>query len=184
MTWLPNTTLLLSNVADPDTGSGIRCIFDPWIRDPDRFFPDPGSRNPNTYFWEHIDNFLGKKFYNSLKIQTGPNFFLQHFKNKIIFIFVKFVATKKGMTTNFFSTLSFVAVFGSRIRDPGPGMGKNQDLGSGIKIPDQQHCYCQTLSFSCPLEMRYRYHTVHGTVKGGNFVTFFLHKSIFFSKML
>jgi hypothetical protein len=25
---------------------------------------------------------LGKKFYNSLKI--GPNFFLQHFKNKIV----------------------------------------------------------------------------------------------------
>jgi hypothetical protein len=29
------------------------------------------------------------------------------------------VATKKGMTTNFFSPLSFVAVFGSGIRDPG-----------------------------------------------------------------
>jgi hypothetical protein len=46
---------------------------------------------------------LGKKFYNSLKI--GPNFF---------------------------SPLSFVAVFGS-------GMGKNQDPGSGINIPDP-HC--------------------------------------------
>jgi hypothetical protein len=32
--------------------------------------------------------------------------------------FVKFVATKKGLTTNFFSTLSFVAVFVSEIRDP------------------------------------------------------------------
>jgi hypothetical protein len=31
---------------------------------------------------------------------------------------VKFVATKKGLTTNFFSALSFVAVFGSEIRDP------------------------------------------------------------------
>jgi hypothetical protein len=31
------------------------------------------------------------------------------------------------MTTNFFSPLSFVAVFGSGIRDPGSGMGKNQD---------------------------------------------------------
>ncbi len=28
------------------------------------------------------------------------------------------------MTTNFFSPLSFVAVFGSGIRDPGSGMGK------------------------------------------------------------
>ncbi len=46
---------------------------------------------------------------------------------------MKFVATKKGLTTNFFSTLSFVAVFGSGIRVPGSGMGKNQDLGSGIR---------------------------------------------------
>ncbi len=43
-----------------------------------------------------------------------------------MFIYVKFVATKKGMTTNFFSPLSFAAVFGS-------GMGKNQDPGSGIR---------------------------------------------------
>jgi hypothetical protein len=34
------------------------------------------------------------------------------------------------MTTNFFSPLSFVAVFGSGIRDPGSGMVKNQDPGS------------------------------------------------------
>jgi hypothetical protein len=50
-------------------------------------------------------------------LKIGPNFFLQHFKNKIIYNFVKFVATKKGMTTNFFSPLSFVPVFGSGIRD-------------------------------------------------------------------
>jgi hypothetical protein len=43
------------------------------------------------------------------------------------------------MTTNFFSLLSFVAVFGSGFRDPGSGMGKNQDPGSGINIPDPQH---------------------------------------------
>ena len=34
------------------------------------------------------------------------------------------------MTTNFFSSLSFVAVL-----DPGSGMAKNQNPGSGIKIP-------------------------------------------------
>jgi hypothetical protein len=47
------------------------------------FFPDPGSRiaDPNPYFLELSDKFLGKKFYNSLK--TGPHFFLQHLKNKI-----------------------------------------------------------------------------------------------------
>jgi hypothetical protein len=44
------------------------------------------------------------------------------------------------MTTKFFSPLSFVAVFGSGIRDPRSGMGKNQDPGSGINIPDPQHC--------------------------------------------
>jgi hypothetical protein len=58
------------------------------------------------------------------------------FSTKIIFNFVKFVAPQKGMTTNIFSSLSFVAVFGSEIRDPGSGMGKNQDPGFGINIPD------------------------------------------------
>ncbi len=50
------------------------------------------------------------------------------------------MAIKKGMTTIFFSPLSFVAVFGSGIRDPGSGMGKNQDPGSGMNIPDPPHC--------------------------------------------
>ncbi len=81
-----------------------------------RFFPDLGSRIPNPYFWELSDIFLGKKFYNSLKV--GPNYFLQHFKNK-----------------NFFS-LSLLSPF----LDPGSGMGKNQDPGFGINIPDPQHC--------------------------------------------
>jgi hypothetical protein len=80
-----------------------------------------------------------KKFYNSLKI--GPNFFLQQFKHKISFSFVKFVATKQGMTTIFFRP-SLLLLFldpGSGIRNPGSGMGKNQDPGSGINIPDPQH---------------------------------------------
>jgi hypothetical protein len=47
------------------------------------------------------------------------------------------------MTSNFFSPLSFVAVFGSEIRDPGSGMGKNQDPGSGINIPDPQQCLAE-----------------------------------------
>ncbi len=50
------------------------------------------------------------------------------------------------MTTNFFSPLSFVAVFGSGIRDLGSGMGKNQDPGSGINIPDPQHCFASIIS--------------------------------------
>jgi hypothetical protein len=82
--------------------------------------PDLGSRIPTPYFLELNDKFLGKKFYNSLK--TGPNFLIQHLKNKIIFNFVKFVATKKGLTTNFFSPLSFGAGFVSGIQDPGSGI--------------------------------------------------------------
>jgi hypothetical protein len=70
---------------------------------------------------------LGKNFNNSLKI--GLNFFVWHFKNKIIYNFAKFVATKKVMTTVLYLPLSFVAVFGYGIRDPGSGMGKNQDPG-------------------------------------------------------
>ncbi len=69
------------------SGSGI---WDPglgpfWPLDPgsgiDLFrIPDLGSRIPNSYFWELSDNFLGKKFHNSLKF--GPNFFLSSSKIK------------------------------------------------------------------------------------------------------
>jgi hypothetical protein len=68
----------------------------------------------------------------------------------MILNFVILEATKKSRTTYFFSPLTFVAVFGygirdpgSEIRDPGPGTyGKKSgsDLGSGINIPDPQHC--------------------------------------------
>jgi hypothetical protein len=46
------------------------------------------------------------------------------------------------MTTNFFHP-SLLLLFldpGSEIRDPGSGVGKNQDPGSGINIPDPPHC--------------------------------------------
>jgi hypothetical protein len=45
------------------------------------------------------------------------------------------VATKKGMTKIFFHPSLFLLFL-----DPGSGMGKNQDLGSGINILDPQHC--------------------------------------------
>ncbi len=35
-------------------------------------------------------------------MRIGPTFFRQHFKKKNIFSFVKFMTTKKGLTTNFF----------------------------------------------------------------------------------
>ena len=54
---------------DPDLGSGIGFFRIPY---------------PKPIFWELTDKFLSKKFYNSYSLKTGPNFFLQHFKNKII----------------------------------------------------------------------------------------------------
>jgi len=71
------------------------------LRIRDIFFPNPGSRIPNPYFRELNDNFLSKKFYNSLEI--GPNFFFK--LKKISFNFVIFVARKKGRTTIFFPLL-------------------------------------------------------------------------------
>ncbi len=139
------------------SGSGIRAFLTPGsgIRDPGSGIFLVRIPDPKLIFWELIDNILGKIFYNSLKF--CPNFFLQHFKNKIILHFVKFVATKKCLTTTFFSPLSFVAVFGSGTRDPGSGMGNNQDPGSGIRDKHPgfatliyrlyASCSCQTLSF-------------------------------------
>ncbi len=105
---------LRSSVADPDPGSGI------WDPGSGAFLtPGSGIRDPGSRVQTHIfDNFLGKKFYNSLKIY--PIFF-QTSRNKIIYDFVKFVAIKKGLTRNFFSPLSLVTVLdpGSGIRDPG-----------------------------------------------------------------
>jgi hypothetical protein len=42
--------------SDQCCGSGIRCLFDPRIRDPDRFFPDPGSQ---THIFESILKIFG-----------------------------------------------------------------------------------------------------------------------------
>jgi hypothetical protein len=39
---------------------------------------------------------------------------------------------------------------GSEIRDPGSGMGKNQDPGSGINIPDPQHCFIPPRDIKLP----------------------------------
>jgi hypothetical protein len=55
---------------------------------------------------------------------------------------VKLWLHKEGITTNFFSPLSFNAVFVSWIRDLGSRMGKIRirDLGSGINILDSANC--------------------------------------------
>ena len=77
---------VVASVADSDPGSGVFLTPGSGIRN--RFFPDPGSQ---THIFESLVTYFGKKYNTSLKI--GPNFFLQHFKTKIIFNFVKFVAT-------------------------------------------------------------------------------------------
>ncbi len=48
----PHASSELTSVSDPDPGSGA--------------FWTP--RSPNPYFWELRDNFVGKKYYNSLSI--------------------------------------------------------------------------------------------------------------------
>ncbi len=81
---------------------------------------------------------------------------------------MKFVATKKDMTTNLFSPFSFVVFL-----DPGSGMGKNQDPGSGINIPDPQHWYDRlVLDCGCGLcdsglSLRHREEASHDDVWRG-----------------
>jgi hypothetical protein len=105
--------LLMSSVADPDPGSGAFLTPGPGSGIRNRFFSR--SRIPTPYFLKLSEKFLGKRFYNSLK--TGQFFSSAFKKKKIIYNFVKFVATKKGLTKIFFSPVSFVAVFGSGIRN-------------------------------------------------------------------
>jgi hypothetical protein len=50
---------------------------------------------------------------------------------------VIFVATKKGWTTNIFSHPSLLLLF----LDPGSGIRDGRKSGSGINIPDPQHCF-------------------------------------------
>jgi hypothetical protein len=126
-----------TSVADPDPGSGAFLTPGSGIRN--RFFPDPGSRIPDLrsqipkpYFLELSDNFLGKKFYHSLKI--GPNFFLHHFKTKIIFNFVKFVATQKGMTIFFHPSLLLLFL------DPGWVKSGSKNIRILTQIPNTGRC--------------------------------------------
>ncbi len=97
------------------SGSGIRCLIDPWIRDPEYFFS--GSR---SHIFESFLTIIWVKSSIILKKLVQIIFF--NISNKIIYNFVKFVATKTGMTTNFFFTPLFCCCFfdpGSEIRDPG-----------------------------------------------------------------
>jgi hypothetical protein len=86
-------------------GSGIRCLLDPWIRDPGWVKsqdPDPGWTNRIIF----------------------PRAWKPVFWVKILTFFDAYLGS--GMKK-----------FGSGIRD-----GKKSDPGSGINIPDPQHCVC------------------------------------------
>jgi hypothetical protein len=96
------------------SGYGIRCLFDPWIRDLEYVLS--GSRISNPYFWLKSTIIL----LNWLKFY------------KIIFQFCDlsgYKKLKKGRKTRSPPPPSFFAVVGFGIRDPGPRMYKNQDLG-------------------------------------------------------
>jgi hypothetical protein len=106
------------------------------VTDPGSKFFHPGSRVKNsltpgsgigffrisdpvsqTYIFEGLVTIFWVK--TSIILGKLGQIFLQLIKNIIIFSFVKFVATKNGLTKKKFSPLSFIAVFGSEIRDPG-----------------------------------------------------------------
>ncbi len=70
----------------------------------------------NSFNLSQSFNYTHYLFYkNGSKLKIGSNIFLQHLKRKKKFNFGKFVTTKKGMITNFFSSLSFIPVYGSAI---------------------------------------------------------------------
>ena len=93
--------------------------------------PDPGSRGQKgTGSRIRIRN---TNFYNIKFLRAGV---------------CRGLNRKKMFDKNFFSTPLSSTCFW--IRDPGSGMGKNQDPGSGINIPDPQHWFWNRGSlFSC-----------------------------------
>ncbi len=98
-------------------GSGIRCLFDPWIWDPEWVesqHPDPGSRirdeQLGLYFLElrnHFFGFFGVKILKFFDADSGSGI-------------------RNGDRSDLGSGMEK-----SRIRDP----------GFGINIPDPQHWY-------------------------------------------
>ncbi len=89
-------------------------FFTPGSEIRNRFLPDHGSRIITLYFWEFSD----KKFW----------------KRKLFLILSYLWLQKKEEQKNFSPPLLLLYCY---IRDS--GSGKNQDLGSGINIPDPQH---------------------------------------------
>jgi hypothetical protein len=82
---------------------------------------------------------MGNKYRYCISWCFDKKKFLYLFRNKIIYSFMIFVATKLWQDKKFFPPLLVLLL------DPGSGMDKNQDPGSGINIPDPQ--------FNCVLSM-------------------------------
>ncbi len=112
------------------------------IRDPVLFWHlDLGSRicfsgyrisDPQPLFLGDIsDNFFDNKYHNFCKF-----FFLYLFKNRIIYNFVTFVATKEVRGTKNF--LLFCCCWW--IRNPGSKIQDEWKSGSEINSQDPQHC--------------------------------------------
>jgi len=144
------------------SGSGIRCLLDPWIRDPQWVFSGSRIRIPDpTITSESLRTIIvGVKI-----LQFRADFlkyFSVHMGAKVVLmkvVFTKVVPTKVVLTKpvhkkvvrtklyfvgrklNRFKKKNLISscLVGSGIRDPGSGMGKNPDPGSGINIPDPQH---------------------------------------------
>ncbi len=104
----------MPNIRDvhPGFGSRIRCLFDPWIRDP--------GLTTQIMCLELRNHFLCVKILNSLNLKFN--------KKSVELNWIEFFDADPGWR-QFGSGMETV-----RIRD-----GKKSDQGSGINIPDPQH---------------------------------------------
>ncbi len=124
------------SVADPDPGSGIRCFLTPGSGIGFFRISDPGSQD--HIFKSFLTVFLVK---SSITLWKLAQIFF--FSTSKLTIFWNLWLHKKVWQLIFFH-LSLLLLFldpGSEIRDLGSGMGKNQDPGSGINIPDPPHWF-------------------------------------------
>ncbi len=130
-----NNFILKFSVADPYPGSGA--FLTPGSRIRNRFFPDPGTRIPNPYFFESWMKFFWVRS-SIILCKLAQSFFFHLLKNNFFFNFVIFVATKKGTTTNLFipSLLLLFLDPGSVIRDKHPGSAKLLKLYTILPLQD------------------------------------------------
>ncbi len=115
-----------------DLGSGA--FLTPGSRIRNRFFPDLGSQ---THIFESSVTIVW--VINSIILQKLAQIFFITSAKLTNFQFWENCVYLKRYDNKFFCTPLFCCCFW--IWDPGSGMGKNQDQGSGINIPDPQHWF-------------------------------------------